>query len=181
MGLVINDWHVCDAENKLRIGNRELLLQPLCMSLLVFMAKHPGRIIDRHEIIQQVWQGRVVSEDALNNCIRKIRCALGDDAKNPKLIETINRKGYRLIATVKDNSENTLPPKTVWSFLTAKPLLKYSMLASLMSGIVYFLPVEIDVINIYPDMSPAEKQQQYDLVMEKTAKGGHIIKIDQKE
>ena len=62
MGLFINGWQVCSTENKIKLGTEEVVLQPLCMALLIFLSKHAGTVVERQEIIKQVWQGRVVSE-----------------------------------------------------------------------------------------------------------------------
>lgn len=178
MGLIINGWQICSAENKVCLGSEEVSLQPLCMSLLLFLSKRAGSVVERHEIIQHVWQGRVVSEDALNNSIRKIRRALGDDPRMPKLIETINKKGYRLIAKVIESEDNAHTMKARKSFLSAKSLVRYSAFICLMVGILYLLPVEIEMINISSDMSEQEKQHQYNSIMARTENGGHIIKIN---
>ena len=98
--LCVNQWQLRPEENRVYNGNEFLDLQPRCMSLFLFLAERPGQVVTRQELMDSVWEGRIVGEDALNNCVKKLRRLLGDDPKNPEVIETISKKGYRLIARV---------------------------------------------------------------------------------
>ena len=60
----------------------------------------PGEVISREELEANLWAGRVVGYDAVANTIIKLRKAFGDDSRHPRIIETIPKTGYRLIATV---------------------------------------------------------------------------------
>lgn len=83
------------------------------MALLEYLACRPGVVISRQQLEQDLWQGTVVGYDALGNAINKLRKAFGDDARNPKIIETIPKTGYRLIAEVKFEDTATTPVETV--------------------------------------------------------------------
>jgi len=173
MELFINKWRISESENKVYCADKEVLLQPLCMSLLLFLSQRPGKVVDRKQIIDSVWKGRVVSEDALNNSIRKIRKALDDDPKNPQLIETINKKGYRLIAAV----ENKV---TCHQYFKKK---RYALLGLAFAGLSCLclgILLDVEIVTISPDMTESEKQQRYNTIQELTANGGHIIKLKEK-
>ena len=171
MDLFINQWKVCSHDNKISFANREILLQPLCMSLLLYLSKKPGVVVERQEIIEQVWLGRIVSEDALNNSIGKIRRALGDDAKQPQLIETINKKGYRLIAEV-----NNKAPRTTVEY---RPLtMTMAVLGFLSICLIVWQPIKVDMVTIRSDMSEQEKEIRYQAIRSQTVNGGHILKLD---
>lgn len=74
-------------------------LPPQPARLLALLARTPGRIVSRDRIQDEVWSDTVVEFDqAINNVIRQVRDALGDDASNPRFIETVPRRGYRFIA-----------------------------------------------------------------------------------
>jgi adenylate cyclase len=79
---------------------RSVRLEPRAMQLLVYLAEHAGEVISRAQLEQQVWEGRVVGEDALTNSIAKLRRAMADNARHPRVIETLPKTGYRLIAEV---------------------------------------------------------------------------------
>lgn len=70
------------------------------MHVLVFLAHNPGTVVTREALEASVWKGRVVGYDAVANTIIKLRKAFGDDSRNPRVIETIPKSGYRLIAPV---------------------------------------------------------------------------------
>ena len=70
------------------------------MDLLVYMSQRPGEVLKREEMEENVWQGMVVGYDALTNAIIKLRKAFDDSARNPTIIETLPKKGYRLIAAL---------------------------------------------------------------------------------
>jgi len=84
----------------LRRGSGELHVTPKSLSVLHFLASRPGRVIAKDALIAAVWQGVAVSDSALTSCIKELRRTLEDDAKCPRFIETLNRRGYRFIAAV---------------------------------------------------------------------------------
>jgi adenylate cyclase len=67
------------------------------MEVLLALAQEPGRVFSRQELEGAVWAGRIVTDDALTNAIGKLRRALDDNPRHPRLIETIPKRGYRLI------------------------------------------------------------------------------------
>jgi len=73
------------------------------MQVLVYLFEHAGSVVSRSELEQQLWPGRVVTEDAVTNAIAKLRRVFGDDARHPRVIETVSKIGYRLIAHVNPN------------------------------------------------------------------------------
>lgn len=75
-------------------------LEPKAMQVLVYLAEREGKVISRAELEEKVWEGRIVGEDALTNTISKLRRAFSDNARHPKVIETLPKTGYRLIAEV---------------------------------------------------------------------------------
>ncbi|KGJ86850.1 winged helix-turn-helix domain-containing protein [Colwellia psychrerythraea] len=76
-------------------------LEPKVMSLLVLLASKNGDVVTRSEILATLWPNIVVGDEVISQLIYSLRNALVDDAKNPKYIETIPKKGYRFIAEVK--------------------------------------------------------------------------------
>ncbi len=77
-------------------------LQPQPFKVLALLASHASEVVTREEIQQQIWGNDtfVDFERGLNFCVRQIRATLGDDAETPRYIETLPRRGYRLIASV---------------------------------------------------------------------------------
>jgi eukaryotic-like serine/threonine-protein kinase len=70
------------------------------MDLLVFLAEHPDEVLSKDRLLAGVWGTDALSESALTRSITELREALQDDAERPTVIETIPKRGYRLIAPV---------------------------------------------------------------------------------
>lgn len=91
-------------------GRRETI-EAKMMQVLVALARERGQVVSRDSLVMSCWSGRVVSDDAINRCVAKVRRLAGGTAGFK--VETINRVGYRLVETVPGNSE--APPPTVTS------------------------------------------------------------------
>lgn len=76
---------------------REVRVTPRSLAVLTALARQPGRIVTKQELFRTVWAGTIVTDAALTSCIRELRRALDDDARNPRYIETVHRRGYRLL------------------------------------------------------------------------------------
>jgi TolB-like protein len=81
----------------LMCGDRDVRLTPKALALLSFMAGRPGEVIAKEELFGAVWPEVAVGDAALVTCIQELRKALGDDARRPRYIETLHRRGYRFI------------------------------------------------------------------------------------
>lgn len=75
-------------------------VKPRSMAVLEYLARHPGTVCSRREIMDAIWGEAEVSEEVLSQAVRELRSAFDDDARKPAVIETIPRGGYRLIADV---------------------------------------------------------------------------------
>ncbi len=96
----VADWYVETDSNRLRRGDTEVKLESKVMAVLQYLAQRQGELVTRVELEQAIWRNTVVGYDALTRCIAKLRKVLGDDPRNPRYIETVSKKGYRLIAQV---------------------------------------------------------------------------------
>jgi TolB-like protein len=79
-------------------GKREVKLTPKASAVLKALVMHAGQPVCKEELFASVWNGTVVSDDALTSCIQELRRALADKAKQPRFIETRHRRGYQFIA-----------------------------------------------------------------------------------
>ncbi len=78
-------------------------VEPQVFQLLQFLIKNRDRVVSKDEIIDAVWDGRIVSDTALNTRIAAVRRALGDDGKKQAIIKTFPRRGFRFIAEAVDD------------------------------------------------------------------------------
>ena len=83
-------------------GDERLLLTPKAFALLRYLVEHPGRLVTQNELLEAIWPDTFVQPEVLKYQIADIRNILGDDPKIPTYIETLHRRGYQFIATVRD-------------------------------------------------------------------------------
>lgn len=96
----LGPYRFCDDKHLLwRAGHSELL-EPKQAEVLAYFCRHPGRLISRDEFIAEVWQGQIVTDNAINRVIARLRKSLDDPAKGSAFIITLPKKGYRFIAPV---------------------------------------------------------------------------------
>jgi DNA-binding winged helix-turn-helix (wHTH) protein len=86
--------------NRLSREGKSVPLAPKMMDVLTYLAGRAGRVVSREELIDAVWAKQFVAESALSRAIAELRHTLQDDAHEPRFIETITKRGYRVIAPV---------------------------------------------------------------------------------
>lgn len=89
------------ARVELRAGGAACPLEPQVFALLALLIENRERLVSRDEIIEKVWDGRIVSDAAVSSRIKSARQALGDDGKAQRFIRTMHRQGFRFVAEVR--------------------------------------------------------------------------------
>jgi DNA-binding winged helix-turn-helix (wHTH) protein/TolB-like protein len=98
--LRIGEWWVNRTTNEIGRADDTVRLEPKVMEVLMVLADRAAAVVSREELLSGVWPGVVVGDEALTQSIIKLRKALGDNPRSPAYIETIPKRGYRLIAQV---------------------------------------------------------------------------------
>jgi len=98
--LQLGAWTVDAESGVLTQGETSVRVRPKVMDLLVALAERPGELWSKAPLIARLWPDVVVSDVSLSVLVVELRKILGDDPKSPRFIETIPRRGYRLIAPV---------------------------------------------------------------------------------
>jgi WD40 repeat protein/DNA-binding winged helix-turn-helix (wHTH) protein len=96
----VGEWLVEPSLNRLSRGDETVRLDLKSMDLLRCLAENAGEVVSTQELVDRVWQVEVVAVGTLTHAVAELRKALGDDARRPSYIETIPKRGYRLIAAV---------------------------------------------------------------------------------
>ena len=89
------------ARCELRAGGSTCSLEPQVFRLLALLVENHDRLVSKEEIIDKVWDGRVVSDAAVASRVKSARRALGDNGKSQRFIKTLHRQGFRFVANVK--------------------------------------------------------------------------------
>ena len=116
-----DDYELDLGRYELRRGDRVIKLEKNPMELLILLVENPGRLVTREQIIHRLWGDDVFvdTRHGVNTAVHKLRSALRDDSEQPRILETVVGKGYRLIAaTVPRLHEST---DKVTEFLEPNP------------------------------------------------------------
>jgi len=82
---------------ELRAGGTPIPVEPQVFALLALLIEHRDRLVSRDELLEKIWDGRVVSDAALSSRIKFARQALSDDGKTQRYIRTVHRRGFRFV------------------------------------------------------------------------------------
>lgn len=91
-------WLVRPSLNRLVHGDTEVHVRPKLMDLLVFLSQHAGEVVSKEQILEGIWAKRFMAESVLSGLMAELRRTLEDDAHSPRFIETVPKRGYRLVA-----------------------------------------------------------------------------------
>jgi TolB-like protein len=94
-------------------GSDRIAIEPQVFDLLVYLLENCGRVVSKDDLIEAIWDGRIVSESTLTSRINAARKAIGDTGRDQKLIRTISRKGFRFVGTLRQQIGSQLPPNAV--------------------------------------------------------------------
>ncbi len=97
----IGPWELLPQLNSLKFGDEITRLEPRYVDLLVYLAKHQGEVVATDDIIDKVWNREFVGDHSVYQAIARLRRALGDNAVSPAFIETVPKRGYRLVCEVR--------------------------------------------------------------------------------
>lgn len=104
-GFQLGDRLVQPALNRIQTDGVETHLEPKVMAVLMCLAENAGEVVPRESLYDAVWGRTVVTDQALTNCISELRQCLGDDRAQPRFVETVPKRGYRLIAPLRPGGE----------------------------------------------------------------------------
>lgn len=104
----------CDKLELCREG-MSIHVEPQVFDVLAYLVRHRSHVVSRDELIQAVWDGRVVSDDAVTSRINAARRAIGDTGREQRFIRTIPRRGFRFIGEIRECASDTANSRSVTS------------------------------------------------------------------
>ena len=97
-------------QHELRRSGQAVRIEPQVFDLLLYLVRHRDRIVSKDELIEAIWQGRVISEAALSTCISAARRAVGDSGESQSLIRTVPKRGFRFVGGIDHEPSPQLMP-----------------------------------------------------------------------
>jgi len=105
-GFTIGDCEILPNEGRVLRDGEEIRPEPQTLRVLLCLAEHDGKLVSRENLIDEVWGGRAISDDPINRAINQVRKCLGDSGKESGYVETLPKRGYRLLKPVQLHSPN---------------------------------------------------------------------------
>jgi TolB-like protein/DNA-binding winged helix-turn-helix (wHTH) protein/Tfp pilus assembly protein PilF len=99
-GFRLNGWAVWPASGEIDSPAGRVRVEPKAMAVLVMLAEAGGAVVSREALIRGVWPRGFVTDDVLTRCISQLRKSFGDPAAEPMFLQTIPRRGYRLVCRI---------------------------------------------------------------------------------
>src|SRR6185503_8205791 len=95
-------------------------LKPKVLDLLLFLVERRGELIDKEDLMKEVWRDTIVEENNITVSMSMLRKTLGEDRDNPRFIETVPRRGYRFVAEVVEISNEPATKRIQQQFTEPK-------------------------------------------------------------
>ncbi len=99
-GFTIGEWEILPGQGVFRRGDKEVRPEPLIFKVLYSLAMRDGECVTRDDLVADAWDGRPTADDPINRSIAQLRAHLGDKARPHQYVETLHRRGYRLVQPV---------------------------------------------------------------------------------
>lgn len=147
---MIGDVTVTPETGEVSRAGEVVHLEPKSMAVLLRLIEHSGEVVSREDLLDAVWPGIHVGDDSLTAAIIKIRRALGDDARNPTHVETIPKRGYRLVAEVRRAAVETPPARNPGRRWWPVAILFAMILLAASAAVIWLRPAPIDTVNAPP-------------------------------
>ena len=135
----IKQFVFCEDKQHLISENDAIQLEPRQAEVLAYFCRNPEKLISRDELVEDVWQGQAVTDNAVNRIIAKLRKSLGDSAKQSDFIVTLPRKGYRFVASVnliEEAQPQDAQPKTKTASLSNHKLVLSTLVSLLIISLI---------------------------------------------
>jgi TolB-like protein/DNA-binding winged helix-turn-helix (wHTH) protein len=163
----IGDWVVRPERLCIHQPSKTVRITPKSMAVLLALARADGAVVSRNALLDEVWPGAAVTDDVLTHCIVELRKAFDDSAQDPRFIETIPKKGIRLVAQVARIEKEAASKRLGRGFAVA-------IIAVILTGIVVVWslrqerppslpPVEGTTLAVLPfsDLSPGGEHELF--------------------
>ena len=106
-----SEYELNTALNLLCRQGEEIGLEPRAYSLLCFLVENRDRMVSKDELVEHVWNGRFITDDAISTAVKAVRKALGDDGSRQMAIKTLRGRGFRFVSPVRVGAPTSVEPE----------------------------------------------------------------------
>ncbi len=106
--LQVGDWTVHENFDRLTRANEDTHITPRAMDVLLHLARNPGKLVTKEDLLDTFWRGAITSDNAVHKTMAELRRVFGDSSRDPQYIQTYPKRGYRLIAEVRQIHDDDL-------------------------------------------------------------------------
>ena len=99
--LHFGEYEIDLAAFELRRNGQPCAVEPQVLELLAYLVRNAGRLVTKADLIEHVWDGRIVSDSTLASRVKSARRAIGDDGEQQRLIKTVHSRGVRFVGEVR--------------------------------------------------------------------------------
>ncbi|MCH8159066.1 MAG: winged helix-turn-helix domain-containing protein [Proteobacteria bacterium] len=167
-GFTLGDWEVLPGKGVLRRGDDEERPEPKVFEVLIALAMRDGNLVTRDDLVNEVWDGRPTSDEPINRCLSQLRGHLDDRQRPHHYVETLQRRGYRLVQRVELHKKPEQDPLAGTAPETGPSLTLWKVVAAILAtgfitiAVVTWIPnVPVRSIAVMPfeNLSGAESDQ----------------------
>ena len=167
-GFTLGDWEVLPGKGVLRRGDDEERPEPKVFEVLIALAMRDGNLVTRDDLVNEVWDGRPTSDEPINRCLSQLRGHLDDRQRPHHYVETLQRRGYRLVQRVELHKKpeqdplagpapETGPSLTLWKVVAA--ILATGFITLVVVTWIPSVPVRSIAVMPFENLSGAESDQ----------------------
>ncbi|HEX4738164.1 MAG TPA: winged helix-turn-helix domain-containing protein [Allosphingosinicella sp.] len=102
MGLRFEQFELDGARFELRRAGAAVHVEPQVLSLIILLVRNRRRLVTRDELVEEIWEGRIISEAAISSRVKAARKALDDDGAGQRLIRTVHGRRFRFVGEVEE-------------------------------------------------------------------------------
>ncbi|MGB5626791.1 MAG: winged helix-turn-helix domain-containing protein, partial [Woeseiaceae bacterium] len=148
-GFTIGEWEVLPGHGVLRRGDQEERPEPKVFEVLLSLASHDGNLVTRDDLVNDVWGGRPTTDEPINRCLSQLRGHLDDRARPHQYVETLQRRGYRLMKPIRLHKQ--LEPEQTDAAVTPRSSLRLWRIVAAAMALGFLVTIALTMRPPGPD------------------------------
>jgi DNA-binding winged helix-turn-helix (wHTH) protein/TolB-like protein len=148
-GFTIGEWEVLPGHGVLRRGDQEERPEPKVFEVLLSLASHDGNLVTRDDLVNDVWGGRPTTDEPINRCLSQLRGHLDDRARPHQYVETLQRRGYRLMKPIRLHKQ--LEPEQTDAAVTPRSSLRLWRIVAAAMALGFLVTIALTLRPPGPD------------------------------